>query len=154
MQVKLRTFAIENRFGKTQLNRMLQFNRPNDLALLILRLSLGAFMIYGHGYPKLLRLFGGEEIKFMDFLGLGPVVSLALATFAEVVCSLLIMSGLYTRIASGFLIITMAVAAFIRHAPDPFSTKEKALLYLVGFIAIAIAGAGWYSLDAKFRNKI
>lgn len=132
----------------------MNFSKTNDLALLILRLFLGGFMIYGHGWPKLLRLFGGEEIKFMDFLGLGPTISLSLAVFAEVVCALLVMAGAYTRLASIPLIFTMGVAAFISNAGEPFSNLEKALLFMVGFIVTAIAGAGWYSVDARLRNKI
>jgi len=111
-------------------------------------------MIYGHGWGKLLRLFSGEEIRFMDFLGMGPTVSLALAVFAEFFCALLVVFGAYTRLAALPLIFTMAVAAFVRHADDPFSSKEKALMYMFAYIAIAIAGAGWYSVDARLRNKV
>lgn len=132
----------------------MNFSKTNDLALLILRLFFGAFMIYGHGWPKLMRLFGGEEIKFMDFLGLGPTISLGLAVFAEVVCALLVMAGAYTRLASIPLIFTMGMAAFVANAGEPFSNLEKALLFMVGFIVTAIAGAGWYSVDARLRNKI
>ncbi len=132
----------------------MNFSKTNDLALLILRLFFGGFMIYGHGWPKLMRLFGGEEIKFMDFLGLGPTISLSLAVFAEVICALLVMAGAYTRLASIPLIVTMGVAAFVSNAGEPFSNLEKALLFMVGFMVTAIAGAGWYSVDARLRNKI
>ncbi len=60
-----------------------------DLALLLLRLTFGGMMIYGHGWRKLLRLFGDEPIKFRDVFGMGPEVSLVLAVFAEVLCALL-----------------------------------------------------------------
>jgi len=128
--------------------------KKNDWALLILRLVFGGFMIYGHGGGKLMRLFSGEEIRFMDFLSMGPTVSLALAVFAEFFCALLVVFGAYTRLATLPLIFTMAVAAFVRHGDDPFSSKEKALMFMFAFIAIAIAGAGWYSVDARLRNKI
>ncbi|MBK7872296.1 MAG: DoxX family protein [Saprospiraceae bacterium] len=133
---------------------MTPIDKNKDIALLVLRVVLGAFMIYGHGWPKLMRLFGGEEIQFMNFLGLGSTVSLVLAVFAEVVCALLVMAGAFTRLATIPLIFTMGIAAFVSNAGGPFSAMEKALLFMVGFIAIAIAGAGWYSVDARFRNKI
>ncbi|MEP2131400.1 MAG: DoxX family protein, partial [Algoriphagus sp.] len=63
-----------------------------DIGLLVLRLGAGGMMLT-HGYPKLLRLFGDEPIKFMDFLGVGPVVSLSLAVFAEFICAILIILG-------------------------------------------------------------
>lgn len=128
--------------------------RTNDLAILIMRLVFGGFMIYGHGWGKLMRLFGGNEIQFMDFMGLGPTVSLGLVVFAEFLCALLIMFGAFTRLAAIPLIFAMGVAAFVRHGDDPFSSKEKALLFLFAFVAIAIAGAGWYSVDARLRRKI
>jgi putative oxidoreductase len=43
----------------------------------------------------------------------------------------------------------MIVAAFIVHAADPLATKEKAILYLIGFAAIAFLGAGKYSIDGN-----
>jgi putative oxidoreductase len=127
-------------------------NKKTDLALLLLRLAFGGFMIIGHGWPKLLKLFGEAPIKFMDFMGLGPTASLALATFAELGCALLIMLGLYTRLASLPLIFTMLVAILARHWGDPFGQVEKALMYLFAYLSLLLAGSGWYSLDAQWRK--
>jgi putative oxidoreductase len=117
-----------------------------DLAILIVRLSVGLSMLT-HGWPKLNRLLEGGEISFGDPLGLGPVVSLVLAVFAEVVCSIFIALGLGTRLASIPLIITMGVAAFIVHASDPFRGKEMAILYMVFYILLLLTGSRKYSLD-------
>jgi putative oxidoreductase len=84
-----------------------------NLWLLILRLSAGGFMLT-HGYPKLTRLFDGGEIKFGDPIGIGPAASLVLAVFAEFLCAILVGLGLFTRLSSIPLIITMLVAAFHR----------------------------------------
>lgn len=127
-------------------------NKKTDFALLLLRLAFGGFMIIGHGWPKLLKLFGEAPIKFMDFMGLGPTASLALATFAELGCALLIMLGLYTRLASLPLIFTMLVAILARHWGDPFGQVEKALMYLFAYLSLLLAGSGWYSLDAQWRK--
>ena len=48
----------------------------------------------------------------------------------------------------------MYVAAFISHAGDPFSRKEKAILFFLGFIIVFISGAGKYSLDFAIKNRI
>jgi putative oxidoreductase len=132
---------------------MIPISRSTDLALLLLRVIFGGFMIYAHGYPKLLRLFGGAEIKFMDFLGIGAAPSLALAVFAEVVCAFLVVIGAFTRLATIPLIITMLVAAFYANWNSPFGDKELALLYLFAFAAISLAGPGWYSVDAQWRKR-
>lgn len=123
-----------------------------DLGILIIRVAIGAFMLT-HGYPKLMRLFSGEEIRFADPFSLGPVPSLALAVFAEFFCSIFIAIGLGTRLASIPLIITMAVAAFVAHAGDPFGQKETALLYLLFYILLLITGSRRYSVDRLLFGK-
>lgn len=118
-----------------------------SLGLLLLRLAFGGMMIFGHGWPKLIKLLNESPVKFGDPIGVGPGASLALAVFAEVVCSLLIMLGLFTRWATIPLIITMFVAAFFVHIDDPFAKMEKALLYLVPYIYLFLVGGGIYALD-------
>ena len=126
-------------------------NTSIDLSLLLLRLATGVFMLT-HGFPKLQRLLAGE-MQFGDPIGLGPEVSLVLAVFAEVVCSILIVLGLGTRLAAIPLIVTMAVAAFIAHGADPFGRKEMALLYLVGYVVLLLSGSGKFSVDRIISKK-
>jgi putative oxidoreductase len=123
-----------------------------DYGLLFLRMAIAALML-SHGLPKLMMLFGSEEISFSDPFGLGPVATLTLAVFAEVICSLLIVIGLATRLASLTLLITMSVAFFVIHANDAFQTKELAMLYLVVYAFITITGSGKYALDYYFLKK-
>lgn len=127
----------------------MKFPRYHDLSLLLLRLTFGAFMIYGHGWGKLFRLFGDDPIRFADPFGLGATASLALATFAEIICAAMVALGLMTRWALIPLIITMYVATFIAHGGDGFKEMEKPLMYFLTYIALFLAGPGKYSLDAK-----
>ena len=85
----------------------------NDLALFVFRVAISSFMLFGHGLGKFKRLFSGEEIKFADPFGIGMELSLTLAVLSEFFASILIILGLFTRISSLSLIITMFVAAFI-----------------------------------------
>ena len=123
-----------------------------DLGLLIMRLGAGGMMLT-HGIPKLTRLFGDEPIKFMDFIGIGPVASLSLAVFAEFFCSILLIIGFKTRLAVIPLMITMLTAAFVAHAADPFGRKELPLLYFTIFVGILIFGGGKFSIDGLMNNK-
>lgn len=127
-------------------------DRYAQLCLLIVRVAVSAFMLT-HGWPKLGRLMSGEEIKFADPFGLGPAFSLVLVVFAEVFCSILIILGLGTRLASIPLIITMSIAAFHAHANDPFGTKEKPLLFLLLYIILLVFGSGKYSVDRMISRK-
>lgn len=118
-----------------------------DIALLIIRLAVGGMMLYSHGWPKLLKFFGDDPIKFADPFGLGAEASLGLAVFAEVVCAFCLVIGLATRWVTIPLIITMLVAVFMIHWDDPFSKKEFGLLYLLPYIALLLTGAGRLSVD-------
>ena len=119
----------------------------SDLGKFILRVSFSA-MLLTHGATKVERLFA-DEIKFSDPIGLGSFLSLILISFAEFVAPILIIIGFKTRWFSLFPVIGMAVAAFISHSGDPFPRKEKALLFMFGFLVIAMIGPGKYSIDKR-----
>ncbi|MEN3322127.1 DoxX family protein [Mariniflexile soesokkakense] len=116
-----------------------------DLGLLILRIGFVSMMLT-HGIPKINSLFE-SPIKFADPIGLGESTSLILALIGEVVAPILVLIGFKTKIATIPTIITMFVAAFAIHATDPLNVKEKALLFLFGFLVIFFTGAGKYSID-------
>lgn len=122
-------------------------NNYNHLALLILRIGFGGFMLT-HGIPKIERLFE-SPVKFTDPFGIGDTATLILTIFGEVVAPIFIIIGYKTKLASIPSIITMAVAAFVIHAKDSLGTKEHALLFMIAFIAIFLAGPGKYSVDKK-----
>jgi putative oxidoreductase len=117
-----------------------------DYIILLLRITVAVFMIT-HAIPKMNKLIAGGEIQFPDPIGMGPSISLVLTLFAELFCSILIGFGFLTRLAAFPLIITMAVAAFIVHAGDPFKQKELSLMYLILYIVLFIIGSGKYSVD-------
>lgn len=119
----------------------------NNLGLLLLRLGFGGIMLT-HGIPKLLMLISGD-FNFGDPIGIGAPASLILAVMGEVVFPILVIIGFKTRLAAIPVILTMIIAGFIVHANDPFGVKEKAFLFLIGFLAIALLGAGKYSIDKE-----
>lgn len=121
--------------------------------LLFLRVAIAVLMI-SHGYPKLQYLFSGEPIQFVDFLGIGNTASLALAVFAEFVCSVLLLVGLGTRLAVLPLIVTMLVAIFMVHAADPFDKKELACHYLLVYVFLLVSGGGKYSIDHLISRNL
>ncbi len=116
---------------------------------MILRIVTAFFMIYGHGFGKLMNVFGGNFPAGFDPIGIGPELSMILAAFAEAICAFLILIGFWTRLASVFLIINMLVAVFFAHVPrgDSLADMELPLLYLGLFIVIFLLGPGKYSID-------
>lgn len=122
-----------------------------NLSILILRVGAG-LLIFTHGWPKLMKVFNGD-FAFADPIGIGAGLSLVLAAFAEGICGFLVTLGLGTRFASIVLSINMFVVVFFAHADDPFSTKEKGILFLLLFLVISLTGGGKYSLDKKALGK-
>ena len=108
-------------------------------------------MIYLHGWPKLSNYIEGN-VNLFDPLGIGAEFSLLLAIFAEVICSVLLILGLFSRISAIPLIITMLVAMFLINAGQPFIVKEKAFIFLMTYIFILLAGSGKYSIDALLNK--
>jgi putative oxidoreductase len=124
-----------------------------DIALLIARVSIAALMLT-HGLPKMAMLFSGDPIQFPPIMGMSAGLSLTLAVFAEVFCSILILLGVGTRLATIPPIITMLVAITLIHSADPFAKKEMAIIYLLGYVVLLIAGSGKYSVDYLLQRKL
>lgn len=122
------------------------------VGLLLFRVSVACLMLT-HGFPKLQKLFSGDDIQFADPYGLGVTTSFVLVVFAEFFCSMLVILGLATRLAAIPIIITMATAVIFAHANDPFGVKEKPLLFFVCFTFLLIVGAGKYSVDHSLQRK-
>lgn len=119
-----------------------------SIGALILRIGFGGLMLT-HGIPKFLELLGGNLEVVGDPIGVGAVISSVLVVIGEVVSPLLVLIGYRVRFTAIPALITMVVAAFLIHGGDPLVKKEMALLYLFGYLTIALIGAGKYSVSKK-----
>ncbi|MGB6221244.1 DoxX family protein [Haloferula sp.] len=130
--------------------------------LLVLRVGFGLMMLIGHGWSKI-ALFEEKKdtwaVPDVPLLSLmSPPVSMMMTIFAEVGCAALLVLGLMTRPAAFILCFAMLVAAFQVHAGADFfmkggAAKEPALLYAIPCLALIIAGAGSWSLDALLYKE-
>jgi len=116
-----------------------------NTAMLFLRVGVGSLMMT-HGYDKLIK-FSEYKATFMNFLGLGSTTSLALVVFSEFFCSILLILGLFTRLATIPLIITMGVVIYKVAELDVFDKGELASLFFVVYVAILLLGPGKASVD-------
>lgn len=130
--------------------------KPNsnltDIMILIIRVFVGLSMLT-HGIPKLEILVTSNQIQFMSFLGMGSIFSMVLAVLAEFLCSLLIIFGLFTRVACVPLMITMLVACFVAHGADTYKEQEMSVLYFFIYFVILILGSGKFSIDQMMTKK-
>jgi putative oxidoreductase len=123
-----------------------------SLALLVARLWFGLAMLFNHGLDKFTH-FKDIVGTFPDPLGFGQEASLVLVIFAEVLGSILLAVGLFTRLAAAVLVIDMFVAFLMVHK-SAMNGGELAFLYLAGYVILVIAGGGLFSLDTvAFSNS-
>jgi len=128
-------------------------HRTLDFVVFLLRVGISLLMLT-HGLGKLNTLLEGGQIQFPDPIGVGATASLALAVFAEVFCSVLVLIGLATRLAVIPLIITMLIAVLVIHSADGLEKMEPALHYLLVYVALLFAGSGSISFDSLISRRL
>lgn len=117
-----------------------------SLVMFFLRIFVG-FIMLTHGFFKIANYAVLSTEPMFNPIGIGSAPSLWLAIFAEVVCSFLLILGLFTRPAALVLVINMTVAAFFAHMGQDFASKELALMYWAIYIVLVVMGGGRYSID-------
>ncbi|MCA3748821.1 MAG: DoxX family protein [Rubrobacter sp.] len=127
-----------------------------DLALLVLRLVLGVIFV-AHGAQKLFGSFGGPGLKgtagFFEQLGIRPAYPMAVVVGAiEFFGGILAALGFLMPVVAVGLIAVMIGAILTVHLRHGFFAQSGGYefnLALIGIaLALLLAGAGSYSLDA------
>jgi putative oxidoreductase len=121
----------------------------NDIGLLVLRVSAGLAMLVAHGIDKIMKPEGFIGVLAENGFPL-PKLSAYLSISAETIFPLMIILGLFTRVASAVAAFNMLVAGIVFHLiikGDPFGNYEKAILYFIIFTALVITGSGKYSVN-------
>jgi putative oxidoreductase len=122
------------------------------LALLLLRLGLGAIFIY-HGYPK---VFGHSHEFMFDMSGRGglPEYVERIAGLVEVVGGAMLAIGIFTRLVGLLLTLELGMVLWMEHSlfahPAGVGRYEFPLACAIGVFALATFGAGSVSFDAAF----
>lgn len=122
-------------------------------ALSFLRL-VAAYLYLQHGTAKLLHVPHVQMFDQVTLLSLDGV-----AGMLEIVGSLLMLLGLFTRPVAFILSGEMAVAYFVAHGPQgnffmpALNGGEEAVLYCFIFLFLASAGGGRWSVDALLARK-
>ena len=127
---------------------------------LILRIVVGLVMA-GHGAQKLFGWFGGYgfEATANAFAGMGlrpgPVMA-ALAGGGEFIGGILLILGLFTRLAALNVAVIMTVGIFTAQASAFFlpSGMEYALTLLAAALVLVETGGGALSADSKIGNGV
>jgi putative oxidoreductase len=134
-------------------------NRSNtavDAALAIVRVATAVIFI-AHGWQKVFQYGIAGVTQGFTQMGIPlPGISAPLVAGLELVGGMLLLVGLLTRPIALLLAIDMLGAMFLVHfkngffLPDGF---EFTFILLATSLALVLAGAGAYSLDALIANR-
>ena len=126
----------------------------NDLGKLMLRLMLGILILF-HGISKVMNGIDGITAAVAQ-RGL-PAELGYFVYFGEVVGPILLILGIGTRIGALLVVANMLVALALSHMAQLFTISksggyglELQAFYLFTAVAIAILGAGRYSLGGRY----
>jgi putative oxidoreductase len=125
----------------------------NDLGKLVLRLTLGIFMLL-HGISKISGGVGGIE-KMLQGSGMPGFFAYGLY-LGEVVAPIPVILGLYARIGGAVMVVNMLFAIMLVHRAEVFMLGKTGgwALELQGFflftaLALVLMGPGRYSVNQR-----
>ncbi len=125
-----------------EVSRALEHWAPRTLSILRIVVAL---IFLEHGTQKLFGIpHGGMMPAVLSLLWFGGLI--------ELVCGLLLLPGLFTRLAAFVASGEMAAAYWMAHAPKSLfpavNGGDAAILYCFVFLYLVFAGPGPWSLDA------
>jgi putative oxidoreductase len=129
-----------------------QITSTDDTGKLILRAALAIILLF-HGYAK---LTGGIGFVGDMLAKAGAPAALGYLVYVgEVIAPLMILAGIFTRPAALVVAINMVVAVLLVHTGQFFTlgqtggwALELQGMFFVAALAVALLGAGRYSLGA------
>ncbi len=137
----------------------------NNSSQLFLRLTLGVVM-FPHGAQKVFGWFGGagfyKTIQLFSDAGINPAMTILLMV-VELIGSLLLIFGIFTRIWALGIGVTITVCMFANHIQNGFFMNwlgqqqgegyEYHLLVIGISLVLLIKGGGMLSVDQKYTPQ-
>ena len=129
-------------------------NTAADLGLLALRVGAYVSLFIKHGVEKISPAsFAEMAPTFPDPAHIGHVPSLIVAMCSDAICSLLLVFGLFSRLAAAYIFVILSVAwSFTHHfiylgkGLEP-KHGELIVMYITVSLGLSLLGPGKYSLD-------
>lgn len=128
------------------------FERHREIGPLLMRLFVGFVLIYGT-YDNIVSW--ERMLEFRDFLEANgfaaPLIAAHVSVYAQFMAGVLILLGLWTRIAAAVMVVNFIVALLMVHVGLPFSQNIAPLAMLAGCLFLLFYGAPQYSLASRSR---
>jgi putative oxidoreductase len=130
------------------------FEPRKEYGVIFLRLIIGWRLIDGTQD----NVFNWDRmVEFEHFLNQYkvpyPLVAAVVSVYAQFICGILYIIGLYTRLAAIVMIINFIVALALVHIGLTFEQSFDALMMLFGSCFFLIHGAGKFSIDQRLKTS-
>jgi len=130
------------------------FERRREYGALFVRLVVGFVLVYGTQD----NVFVHERmLEFRDFLAARrvpyPLFAAHLSAYAQFVCGLLFVLGLFVRPAALTMVFNFAAALLIAHLDAPLEAARLALCMLFSSLFLLFNGAGAVSVDEGLAGR-
>ena len=130
------------------------FERHREKGAFFVRLVVGFVLVYGTQD----NVFSHERmLEFRDFLAARkvplPLFAAYLSVYAQFVCGILYVVGLFVRPAALVMVINFVAALVIAHLGAPLDAARLALCMLFSSLFLLFNGAGALSLDDYLSRR-
>lgn len=130
------------------------FERHREKGAFFVRLVVGFILVYGTQD----NVFSNERmLEFRDFLAARgvplPLLAAHVSAYAQFVCGILYVLGLFVRPAALVMVINFVAALVIAHLDTPLDAARLALCMLFSSLFLLFNGAGALSLDNYISSR-
>ncbi|ANY19677.1 DoxX [Tsuneonella dongtanensis] len=134
--------------------KLASFSRFSDLTLFGLRALTGAFLVHETWDNVSSAVRMAEFVKFLDQFGFpAPQLMAPLSVAIQFGCGILLILGLFTRVAGLLIAANFVVAVAMVHWSEPFRGWWPAIVLVFLGLHFAAAGSGKFGIDAMWGKR-
>ena len=130
------------------------FRRRREYGALFIRLVVGLILVH----QSQDNVFShARMLEFRDFLAVRhvpwPLVAAHVSVYAQFVCGILYLLGLFVRPAAAVMVVNFVAALVIAHRNPPIEGAFLPLLMLFSSLFLLFNGAGKPSIDDRIERR-
>jgi putative oxidoreductase len=125
-----------------------------EYGIIWIRLTIGFRLIHGTAD----NIFSwARMLEFRDFLAANgtplPLFSAHLSAYAQFICGILFILGLFFRPAAAVMVINFVCALLIAHRTGGYTPASAALIILFTSLGFLIHGPGKWAIDTRGTDR-
>lgn len=120
-----------------------------DLTMLFLRLCISVIVWHFQFAPQ-----QAYDARLMNWTGVTRDGIVVIVTLTQTICPVLMLLGLFTRLAVLILMAAILICLLLSNAADPGIFLEATWLYLSNLSVLLVMGPGKYAADHWLYQKL